>query len=142
MKAIVSVVIAFLVGCGPQLVNIKKGTPQVGVERTAYEGDVFFAYVDCYGEDNGFGTVFKGDCTKYDLTLLGVSWESITLQYREYMKPAAGQYGGYRLDGRWLVKEGFTKNLEYSTEDGRIRYKSHSFKILDVTGNSIYYVAE
>ena len=142
MKAIVSAMIVFLVGCAPQLVNIKEVTPQVGVERTAFTGDVFFEYVNCYGEDNRFGSVFNGECIKYDLTVVGVSKEKITLQYREYMKPVAGPYGGYKLNAPWLVKEAFTKNLEYSTEDGHIRYKSRSFKILNATGSSISYVAE
>ena len=143
MRAIFLTTIAFLVGCvAPQAVNIKTVRPDIGTERTVYTGDVLFESINCYGQDNGFGIVFNGDCIKFDLTVVGVSKDKITLQYREYMKPVAGKYGGYRVKDPWLVKEGFTRNLEYSPDDGYLRYKGYSFKILSTTGSSITYVTE
>ena len=77
-------------------VNIKEERPHLGEVRTTNIGDLFFAKIDCYGDDNGMGVVFDGECYKYDLSLIGVTDNQITLQYREYMKPV-NKYGAYKI---------------------------------------------
>ena len=117
-------------------VNIKEERPHLGEVRTTNIGDLFFAKIDCYGDDNGMGKVYNGECYKYDLSLIGVTDDQITLQYREYMKPV-NKYGAYKIKNSWLLKDGFTRDLEYSTKDDYITYKNHKFKIMEINTGSI-----
>lgn len=122
-----------------KVVSNKTENPFLGKVKTISVGDVFYENVNCYGEDNGAGYVYKGECSKYDLTLVGQTDEKITLQYREYMKPVAGPYGGYRMDAPWLVKDGFNRNLDYSIKEPLIRYKNNTFQILELKSGMITY---
>ena len=130
--------IIFFVSCVPSKVNIKQENPNPGIVSKANIGDAFFEKVICYGEDNGYGTVFNGECLKYDLSLIGVTDTEITLQYREYTKPV-NQYGGHKINEPWLVKDGFTRDLKYATKNREITYKNHVFTLLKVDSGGVTY---
>jgi len=52
------------------------------------------------------------------------------------MKPV-NKYGAYKIKNSWLLKDGFTRDLEYSTKDDYITYKNHKFKIMEINTGSI-----
>ena len=141
---IASVVSVFLmmVGCAGTPISISKTSPTSNELQTAGVGDVFFSKEEMNGEDNGFGSVFNGNAYKFDLTVVSASETKIALEYNEYMKPIAGEYGGYRKDEAWLIKDKFTKRFDYELADSNktISYKKYKFKIAKVNDGQIEYM--
>jgi len=140
--AIFASVLTLLVSCAGTPINISETFPSQNEPQVAGVGDVLFSNEEMNGEDNGFGSVFNGDAFKLDLTVVSASSSKITLEYNEYIKPLAGQYGGYRKDESWLIRDKFTKKLEYeiSETENEISYKAYKFKILKVSGGQIEYM--
>lgn len=140
--ALLAPIIILFVGCAGTPINISKISLGQNESKVAGVGDVFFSKEQMKGEDNGFGSVFNGDAFKFDLTVVSATSSKIALEYNEYIKPLAGQYGGYRKDGAWLIRDKFTKKLEYeiTESENEISYKSYKFKIIKVNGGQIEYL--
>jgi len=136
----VLVVSLLIINCTGALVNVNRCGQKVDLPLTIGIGDVFFFQEVMTGEDNYFGSVFKGDAYKIELLVSSATKEKITLDYSEYMKPVAGQYGGYRKDGPWIKKPAFDKTLEFDLkETNTIYYKGFEFEIVNISGGKISY---
>lgn len=143
MKFIFTIIILSLIltSCFKEI-SIKRTSPRIGIEKTIYIGDVFYNNIYFNGTENSFGAVFNGNCGKIELTLIGVNKELIKLEYREYMKPTfVNNYGesGYKKNEPWLIKNAFTRVLEYPSDIKEINYKGQKFEIINIENASLTY---
>ena len=92
-----------------------------------------------YGDDNYAGSVFNGDAIMFTLTVVSLNEKTLSLQYREYTKPVAGPYGGFRAAGNWLIKAGYNQKYDYELNNKTIRFQNYEFEIVDFKNGRIQY---
>jgi hypothetical protein len=125
-------------------ISVNDIKPNTGEEKIIGMGDLFLehssysgtAYDFPYSRCSGGETV--GSNLRIDLTLVGLSKETITLQYSEYFKELCGP-NAYNRYGSWLVKEGYNKRFDYSVEGKIITFKEYEFAILSIENGKLKY---
>ena len=136
--AIVLTALLCLSACAPKNINLQDSSPFANEIKTVGVGDVFFRTESMTGQDNGFGMVFGGQASAFDLTVVQLTDSSVALQYREYTK-LPGPKGGFRLADNWSVKQGFNQEYRFDLSQKVINFKGLEFKVLDVSAGSIKY---
>lgn len=141
MKNITVILTALLClsACAIKKVNIQDVSPFANETKTAGVGDVFLHFESITGEDNYGGSICLGQATMFDLTVVQLTDSSISLQYREYMKPTRGPGGCFGKSDPWLVKQGFSQEFKYDLAQKVIKFKGYEFRVLEVSGGSIKY---
>ena len=126
--------------CLPTNINRQIADPSYNETNTvtAGVGTVFFHYETMTGQDNGFGMVFNGQATMFELTVIELTQSTITLQYREYTK-SPGPQGGYSLNSPWIVKQGYDQEYKYDLAERIIKFKGFEFVVIEASGDSIFY---
>ena len=103
----------------------------VDVEQEAGVGDRFFT-VELIVRNPPSRSKDESIITelRYELTIIELSKDKIGFQYSEYFSPSMG---------RWMIKEGFNKRLDFSLKDKVIYFKDYEFKILSFSKGKIKY---
>ena len=128
-----------LIACVPKEYRYSGATLNQNNTKTAGVGDVFFRQETMYGEDNGFGVIYKGEAKAFDLTVVSLTDSSISLQYNEYMKLPVTQYGGFRPGDPWVIRDKFSQKYDYILTNKRIKFRDYEFEVLGVGNGSIQY---
>jgi len=137
---LVLLAVLMLFGCAGAPINIDRVGQHPGIQLNTSIGEIFFEREVMTGEDNHFGSVFYGNAQRIELVVRSATKDKLVLDYSEYMKPVAGQYGGYRKDGAWLKKPAFDKVLEFDIKEAKtIFFQKYEFEIVDVKGGRISY---
>ncbi len=141
MKVFYCLSLALLVaGCAPTVLNIDRVGQSTGQPLRSSVGEIFFSREVMTGQDNGMGRVFNGKDYKIEIVVRSATAEKLVLDYSEFMKPVAGQYGGYMKDGEWLKKPAFDKSLEFDLKESKnVFYKEYEFSIDSVGGGRLVY---
>lgn len=140
IRVSISIALAFVVfACVPKQYHHDLVAPGINNILTVGVGDEFFRRELMYGEDNYAGSIFKGDATMFTLTVVGLNEKMISLQYREFTKPVAGPYGGFRYGGSWLIKDGYNQKYEYDLSLKKIRFKEYEFEVIGFNEGRIQY---
>src|SRR3990167_4420351 len=119
----------FIVGCAEsiklEMIPIVNDINEVSI------GDIFFSSSLTKEEPyNPIVQIFPLE--KYELTVVELNNEKISLQYNEYTGTHDAREG-------WLVKQGFNKRFDYSAKDKIIKYKQYEFEILSIDKSVMKY---
>jgi hypothetical protein len=136
--AVVITALLCLSACAPKNINMQDSSPFANETKTAGVGDVFFRTETMTGQDNGFGMVFGGQASAFDLTVVQLTDSSVSLQYREYTK-LPGPQGGFRLADNWVVKQGYNQEYRFDLTQKVIRFKGFEFKVIESANGQLKY---
>jgi hypothetical protein len=131
--------LVFIVGCPPKQYRHDVAMPNKNEVKIAGVGDEFFRHELMYGDDNYAGSVFNGEATMFSLTVVSLNEKTLSLQYREFTKPVAGPYGGFKSGGGWLIKEGYNQKYDYELTNKTIRFQNYEFEIVGFKDGRIQY---
>lgn len=139
ISALALISLVCLSGCIPKQYRFQNATLQQNNAKSAGVGDVFFRQETMYGEDNGFGVVYKGEAKAFDLTVVSLTDPSISLQYNEYTKLPVTQFGGFRPGDPWVIRDKFSQKYDYSLTNKAIKFKDYEFEVVGVSNGSLQY---
>jgi len=122
----------FLTGCYEKMVT---KSYDIKTTYTAYIGDVILS--EEVTMDTGIATA---KLSKFELLYNGKVGNTINITYREYY----GYTPQNSFTSRWLVKDGFTQQLNYDLDNSKIiNYKGRVIEILEINSdNSIAFMVQ
>lgn len=119
-------------------------TVGAGEEKVAGIGDSFFEHSEGQTVTEPTylpsGTVSSG--FKYDLTVVELNKEKLSLQYNEFTYQPQARYADSMFiigGGDWLIKQGFNKRFDYALSDKIVRFRGYEFEVLAVEDGQITY---
>lgn len=132
MRYLSIILIMFFTGCATTSGPIIAGKPDINQESTAGIGDTFFTYLEQRPVDT-MQVLFSPVPTppsgsRFDLTILELTIEKISLQYSEFFQGTRG----------WMIKDGFNKTFTYSPKE-TIRFKGYEFEPISITNGQLTY---
>ena len=141
LKVMLSVFFATtLLACAMPIMNIDTVGQSVGGSFQARVGEQLFVREVMTGEDNGMGTVFKGEAKKIELVVTTATKDKLVLTYSEFQKPIPGQFGGYRRNGSWEKNSDFDKSLEFNLmQSDLVVFRQYKFRVLNVNDGMVAY---
>jgi hypothetical protein len=136
MRVLLLSIITIMIGCAGIPVNYHNDHPRLNGSKHTYIGQDIYFEEFIIGEGDYSGYIFGNSC-RYELILMMVSKSKVVIEYNEYIKSSS--YGEFRMDGPWLIRQGFTKQFEYELTDGKgeIAYKKLRFVIVGVENHGI-----